>query len=103
MAAELICGQAWDCMEDIWKCQGLHSLISIVSYTGIRREYERSCGSERLLSGCFFFIVQPRFTVLLLLFLIVKSKGKKPTSYAWCLIFQKILACFHMHTFHSDL
>lgn len=41
--------------------------------------------------------------MLFLAYLIVKAKGKKPKSYAWCWIFHKILACFHMHSFHSDL
>lgn len=100
--ANLLAG-LWLYMEDIRKCQGLHSLIRIVICTGIRREYKRNCSSGGyLLSGCFSFVVQARFTVLLLFFLIVEAKDKKTKSYAWCWIFHKILACFHMHSFHSD-
>lgn len=53
--------------------------------------------------SCFFFMVQARFTVLLLFFLIVKVKGKKTKSYIWCWVFHKILASLLMHVFHSDI
>lgn len=89
------------------KCQALHSLIRIVVCTGVRKQCGRNFGSEvTKWLFVFFYIVQTRSMVLLFLSLQKLKKNKQTKKQQnICLVwnFSKILPCFHMPNFHSDL